>query len=271
MRTHHSVRRLAPLLLLLALVATACRAEVNFAIEVLEDGSGSAFIEAGVDEELAAVLPAGSDPLDLLAGQFDLASIDTVEVDPFERDGLMFRSFRADFTDLDALSQQFIEDPATPFTDISVQRDDEGMAITITVELPDLGAAAGALGLPVDGSALTDSDVLASHVRMKLPGAIALHDADRVLPNGELEWDLPLTGGVKILSAETVFENGSFAWLPVAGAGLAIAAVAVVALMAGAARRRKEVAAVTAAKEAEPWTPPEPIAESSTGEDLNHQ
>lgn len=262
MRTDTPARKLLPLLFLLALVATACRAEVNFAIEVLEDGSGSAFIEAGVDEELAAVLPDGTDPLDLLAGQFDLSNLSTSEVEPFDRDGLMFRSLRVDFEDVDTLSREFISDPATPFRDLTVQLDDAGMSVAVTVELPDLGAAAGALGLPVDGAALTDNEVLASHVRMSLPGTIEMHDADRVLPNGDLEWDLPLTGGVKTLTAQTVFENGSFAWLPVAGAGLAIALVAGVALFAGKSRRKKEVAAIAAAQEAEPWTPPEPIADS---------
>lgn len=255
------VGKIARVAVILALLATACRAEVNFAVNVLEDGSGDFTVEAGVDEELAAVLPGDIDPLEILGGQLDLTAFEATELEPFDRDGLMFRAFRGQFTDLDALSRDFIENPSTPFEAITVANTDEGLSIEIIVELPDLAGAAEALGLPVDGSVLTDSEALASHVRMTLPGEVVMHDADRTLPNGDLEWDLPLTGGTKTLTAQTEFNDTSLAWIPIAIAALAIAGVAGVALLAGRSRRRRELAAVAAAQEAQPWTPPQPIVE----------
>ncbi len=258
-----------------ALLVVSCRAEVNIALDVEEDGSGTVAFELGTDEEFREFMTSfGADPEDLF-GELE-SGLGDAEGTAIEReDGDMsFKGVEVEFDDVDQISSV-----------LGGAAGDFGGFDTFTFEVTDTGAVFDAtLSAPeqdpgddlggFDPSLLTD-DVFSANFILEMPGNVTSHNADTVLPDGRLAWALPLLGGTVDFHAESDFGGSGFPWLwVILGIALLVGIIAVIAAVILGRRQQRQ--AVDDAADAYPQAAPidsEPAAaeedadgESSTGD-----
>jgi len=219
------MRKIWLLAIAAALLSTACRIETNILINLNEDETGSFGFEFGMDEEFRA----------LIAEQGDAFS----EADFFEgigadlpggivtertREDMTYSVYTVDFDDAEA-AQWLIGEAAGTGGDIDVTWTDDSVSITATLGgtgedggiFGDLGGAAGGDlgGDPEDDffSGFAD-DFFSGSVIVSMPGAVGTNNADRVLEDGRLAWDLSLDGGDIEIQAVSDLGGGSIfpAW-----------------------------------------------------------
>ncbi len=240
-----------------ALVLTGCRFETNILLEVNEDGSGSYAFELGMDQEFQDLLSSqGADLGDLTAELPDVAGAEAYDREEGE---MNFQGVRIEFDDVNAINDLVASssDDFGDFTSFSVEVTDDSASFdaTISAQAPeDFG------DLGIDPSAFTGEFFSASFI-LTLPGTVTDHNADEVLSNGSLRWDLPIFGGDASYHAESSFGGSSFPWLPLI-IGLVILlglAAMVVAVVMG---RRQEKQAVSDAAAAYPEEAP--VADAPT-------
>ena len=233
----------------LALVATACRAEANFGLDVVEDGSGTLTAEFGIDDELLGLLEDfGGDTEDILSE----ISPEVGDVETRREGDMTYYSATRPFSDeaeLEAILAEFEESDLT-FTTFDLDIADGGARLDAVIEAPDAASAADDLtGVELG------ANFLSSKLTVRLPGELVETNADEVQVDGALRWDLPLTGGIVEIRAETEAPGGGFPWVPV------LVGLAIVLLLAGVlwylARKRRSGSEAIAATTPPP--PPEPV------------
>jgi len=222
------MRRLLPLVALLALLTAACRIESNIAAQVNVDGSGVISAEIGYDEEAAGFIEqfaGGEDPF----GDNPLANLPDTQISEEDRGGMHYRIYSAEVDDIETAIQQAMAADSGGFI--------EEFALTIApdrVEVTGRGSAGaameGAEGL-ISADQLAES--LAINLRLTLPGKILEHNADAKDGN-TLTWAIPLTGealDVHAVSDPTQSEGGGFpTWVIIGIAAVVIAGIAAIAL-----------------------------------------
>ncbi len=227
------MRRIVLAAALLALVAIGCKAEINLELQLEADGSGTIIAETGFDEEFQDFAFQGADPEEAIFEDNDLADLPNAEFSTFEQREFTFYQVRVPFENIEEVLAQTADSPL------------EGAEIVVTEDEVRISAdTEDATGALFESDELEDfdpeilADTFAIHVRVLMPGEVTSHNADRVLDDGTLEWDVPLSGtGVSIeaVSDPTGGGDGIPVWLLAAlGAG----AVAVVGGGALAMRRR---------------------------------
>ena len=255
------MRKIWLLALAAALLTTACRIETNILIALNADETGSFGIEIGTDEEFRQVMAQEGDfsfdTDDILGGLNSEAPGATV-TSRTEGD-MEFTVVTFEFASKEAL-QQLIDEGGVEGGDFDVQWTDGAVTITATVEgsgdagglgLGDLGNAAGEAGGDFDfdlGSGLEGfaGNIFSGSVIVAMPGEVSSHNADRVLPDGRLQWDLALDGSD--IDVMAVSGLGGSDGLPSALIVLlALAAAGVLLWLITAQRKRSAVAAVEAA------------------------
>ncbi len=253
--THFEVSMRKSLMVLVlaaaALVLAACRAEVNMALTVEEDGSGVVVVEFGFDEEFRELMSStGGDPDDLFG---DLESdFPEGEVTTREEGDMTFQGVEVAFDDINEITDEFAGTSADligGFGDsFSFVLDDTSAVFdaTLSGQELDLGGE-----VPFDVSEFTGGDFFSASFILAMPGTVTAHNADEILPDGRLRWDLPILGGTLEMHAESEFGGGGVPWLwlilgivLVIGVGAMIAAVVL--------GRRQEREAVSAAAAAYP-------------------
>ena len=111
---------------------------------------------------------------------------------------------------------------------------------------------------PVDPATI-DPDALSGSLIVALPGEPTEHNADAVLADGRLSWDIPLDSELYVF-ADTEYPSGGFPWWLVGL--LAISGGFALAVWLAAVRRDKRTGDVRrAAPEPPPVTPPEEAEE----------
>jgi len=235
-----------------AVVLASCRAEVNIALDVEEDGSGVMAFELGLDEELRELMGStGADPDDLFG---DIESdLEEGTVTQREEGDMSFQGVEIEFDDIDEVTG-FLTDSSSDFFGgfgtLSFELDETSAVFdaTLLAEEQDLG------DFPFDPSQFT-GDFLSANFILTMPGTVTVHNADEVLADGRLRWDLPLLGGEIDLHAESEFGGSGFPWLIlILGIVLLIGATATVAAVIMG--RRQEKQAVSDAAAAYPQTIP---------------
>ncbi len=226
-----------------ALLIVSCRAEVNIALDVEEDGSGTVAFEFGTDEEFREFMTSfGADPDDLF-GELE-SGLGSAEGTAIERqDGDMsFKGVEVEFDDVDQISSA-----------LGGAAGDFGGFDTFTFEVTDTGAVFDATLSPpeqdpgddlggFDPSLLTD-DVFSANFILEMPGNVTSHNADTVLPDDRLQWALPLLGGTVDFHAESDFGGSGLPWLwVILGIALLVGLIAVVvAVVLGRRHQRQAV------------------------------
>lgn len=230
-------RRLLVMTAALGLLLAACEAEANVRVELEADGSGTAAVELGVDEEFRELIEASGESLEdaLLEGGDEIFSLPGAEQTTFTRGDLDYIAVSLPFDDINELSSLADDASDNPLNDLDISIDEDRAVVRGSLDLGDDTLGAADLG-EFDPGII--EDVFAFHIQVKMPGDVKESDADRTLEDGTLEWDIPLTGGV--VSIEAISDpspsNGFPIWLI---ALIAVAVVAIILAFIWAIRRNK--------------------------------
>lgn len=201
------MRRLLFAVVLLTLVVAGCRIETNIGIALEADGSGTASIDIGMDDEALVFIEAGgqsfedacsTEGIGDLIGENPLEDVISAEAganaEVVEEDGLTVCRTSFGFDDVTQVLDTAGEDGLA--LDVAIS-DDE---VRVTGVLAGTGGDEGDLGdLGFDPSLLEDA--FAVNLRIDMPGSVIESNADRTLGDGTLEWNVDLFGG-----ADTVIE-----------------------------------------------------------------
>ncbi len=254
------MKKLLLLIAGIALLTVACRAEMNVIVDINEDQSGTAAFEFGLDEEFLGIIESTGGSVDDLFGELDLGEEGGEATVRTEGD-MTFTGVTKDFTDVNEAMDELTgvtgsEDPL--FQDFSFTMDDKTAELTARISAPEEDL--GDFGL--DPSALT-GDLFSANFILGLPGTVVEHNADEVLADGRLRWDLPILGGEKEIYAKSEFGGSSLWWLwIVLGVVLVVGVAAIVAAIVLGKRQSKQ--AVTDAAAQYPQPAVDPTAETET-------
>ncbi|MDH5371979.1 MAG: hypothetical protein OEX97_03450 [Acidimicrobiia bacterium] len=237
------MRRLIPIVVL-AVLLTGCKVKIDQGFELNSDGSGTASIVFGFDQELVEMMSSfspGGDPFEDLSadlpGGWDSKDWSEGDYSGMEA-SISFGNLAelhsiADlmFTGEDGLLQSFMVESTgdggfrfeASMSGESFQADMQGME-----------------GFGFDGSLDELSETFFdAELRIKLPGEVISHNADHEESDGTLVWDVRLTDSGRMIRAESV-PGGGLPLIPIAAAG----AVALLATLALILWKRRAPAAV---------------------------
>jgi hypothetical protein len=254
------MRQLIRLAIVLALVMTACRAEINFVFDIDEDGGGEFAMEVGFDEEmlnLASLGAEGADPFEEMLGEFGTGDFEGATATRYTEGDMEYARWAIGFNDTDGLPTELFADgdPENPFQRLLIDSSDDGVRFEMDLAMPD---ATEDIGDAFDPSLITD-DVFGFNIRVKLPGSVTDHNATKVLSDGSLQWGIPITGGSIDAYAQSSFGGGGIpAWVIVL---IVVGVLAVGGVVLMALRRGKEEPAFDAATPAQGWDAPTPPAD----------
>lgn len=240
------MKKLLLLIAGIALLTVACRAEMNVIVDINEDQSGTAAFEFGLDEEFLGIIESTGGSVDDLFGELDLGT-DEGEATVRTEGDMTFTGVTKEFTNVNDAMDELTgvtdsEDPL--FQDFSFTMDDETAELTAKVSAPEEDL--GDIGL--DPSALT-GDLFSANFILGLPGTVVEHNADEVLADGRLRWDLPILGGEKDIYAKSEFGGSSLWWLwIVLGVVLVVGVAAIVAAVVLGKRQSKQAVADAASQ-----------------------
>ena len=223
------MRRLIPLLMLLALISTACRIESNLIADINADGSGVIGAEIGYDEEAASFIEQftqGEDPF----ANSPMAAMPGAQSREEDRGNMHFLISTVEVEDIAAaIEQSAAADPNSLVQEFSVTVAANRVEVTGRGSLA--GAMAGAEGM-LSPDQLAES--VSANIRLTLPGAILESNATSQDGN-TLTWALPIAGGdveISAVSDPTGSAGGGFPlWAIIVIAAAAVAAIGAVVLM----------------------------------------
>ncbi len=253
------MRRMMLAAALLALVAVACKAELAVVVDLEADGSGTLELISGFDEEFIQLVFQGADPAEAVFQDNDFAELEDAEFDTYEEGEFSYYRITVPFTEPEEVLQAAADDMPIEAIDVTVTDDEVRVSAQTDQGLGDLAGSDDLGAFSPDVLA----DTISLNVRLRMPGEVTSHNADRVLDDGTLEWDIPLTGeglDIQAVSDPTAGEGGG---LPI---GLAIGGGALLAAGAAAgvwlARRRRTAGPLDLAPpvDAPVAAPPSPAA-----------
>jgi len=201
----HKIWRLA---ILLALITSACRIEVNLDLVLDEEGSGTYTSEVGYDEEIEQAASGFIDIGEVLSA-FDFGVPDSAATERVNGD-MTYSVVTASFSDAAELAQTIqttIDE--NPFDRFQIDVNDEGATVDLALEIPEDTAnqLAGAEDLPGQLEAVIT-------IRVTMPGRVTSSNADRTIGNNELIWDVDFTDPNVVIQAESTFvEDGFPFWI----------------------------------------------------------
>lgn len=255
------MKKLLLLIAGIALLTVACRAEMNVIVNINEDQSGTVAFEFGLDEEFLGIIESTGGSVDDLFGELDLGAGEGEATVRTEGD-MTFTVVTKEFTDVNEAMDELtgVSDSEDPlFQDFSFTMDDETAELTARISAPEEDL--GDIGL--DPSALT-GDLFSANFILGLPGTVVEHNADEVLADGRLRWDLPILGGEKDIYAKSEFGSSNLWWLwIVLGVVLVVGVAAIVAAIVLGKRQSKQAVTSAAAQYPQPAVDPASGTETS--------
>ena len=253
------MKRLVLLVVGIALLTVACRAEINVLVDIEEDRSGTIAFEFGLDEEFRELIESSGGTTDDVFGEFDLGMEGGTVTERTEGD-MVYTGATQDFDDISEVMADLIGDTSDEgmFTEFSFVMDDETAALSATASqsTEDLG------DIPFDPSEITD-DVFSANFILGMPGTVVEHNADEVLSDGRLLWSLPILGGTKTFIAKSEFGGGSsLGWLWILlGVVLIVGVAAIIAAVVLGKRQEKQAVTDAASQYPQPAVEATPAAE----------
>ena len=238
------MKRLSIIIALLSLLAAGCRADVRLLLNIGEDGSGDISVEVGVDDELDQLVTQFFGPSEEVLPDLDLG-IDGERATRAEN-GLTVYTTTVTFAE----TAEIADAAAGNFTDLSLEVTDAGASLEATL---DISGELDPSQFPVDPNAI-DGESLSTTVIVALPGEPVDHNADEILADGRLSWNVPLDTGL-YMYAFTEYPDSPFPWRLVV---LLLVSVgfALVVWLAAARRDKQAESERIAAPEPPPVTPP---------------
>jgi len=244
------MKKLLLLIAAIALLTVACRAEMNVLVDINEDRTGTAAFEFGLDDEFLGVIESSGGSVDDLFGELDFPADEGTATLRTEGD-MTYTGVTKEFTDVNEAMGELAgvtgsEDQL--FQDFSFTMDEEMAELTANVSASEEDL--GDIGL--DPSALT-GDVFAANFILGMPGTVVEHNADEVMADGRLRWDLPILGGDKDIYAKSEFGSSSLWWLwIVLGIVLIVGVAAIIAAIVMGKRQSKQAVSDAAAQYPQP-------------------
>jgi hypothetical protein len=233
----------------LALVVTACRAEVNLKVDVEDDRSGNVVFEFGADEEFISLIEStGGDPSDLF-GSLDLG-IDGSTSSQRTEGVMSYWGVEKSFDDVDEISSALSDatDAAgATFSDLSFTMDEDAAVLEARIDAPSDSLE----GLPIDPELAIGQldEIISFNFIFGMPGTVVEHNADAVLADDALLWEIPVTGGTKVMMATSEFGSSSLWWIwLIVGAVLLIGAAALIFAVIDSRKRSKKAVDDAAAR-----------------------
>ena len=141
------LRKLLALIAVTAIVLTGCRLEARVGLNVTEDGSGTAVVEVGIDDELLEIASSfGAFDIDQLVSALGVAdSTGTVEE---RREGDMnYYSTTTTFTSVSELEEIIASFGDIDVGEISLEVTEEGTTFAGRLDPPEISATLGGVGL----------------------------------------------------------------------------------------------------------------------------
>jgi hypothetical protein len=221
----------------IALLAVACRAEVNVLVDINENQTGTATFEFGLDEEFKGIIESSGGTTDDLLDEVNLGAEGGVAFTRTDGD-MTYSGVAKDFTDISEIMDDLSGATGADgmFDDFTFEMDDKTAELRATVTAPEQDT--GDLG--IDPSTLT-GDVFSANFILSMPGTVVDSNADEVLADGSLRWDLPILGGDKEIYAQSEFGSSSLWWLWVLlGVALIVGVIAIIAAVGLGKRQQKE-------------------------------
>jgi len=245
------MRRLLPLVALLALLTAACRIETNIGADIKADGSGVITAEIGYDEEAAGFIEQFGEGEDLFA-ENPLADLPDAQMSEEDRDGMHYRVYTAEVDDVETfMTEQMVGESDGLIEQFSLTIEPDRVEVTGRGSAGAAMEGAGDLEGMMNPAMLAES--LSINLRLTLPGKILEHNADSQDGN-TLTWSIPFTGEaleIRAVSDPTQSEGGGFPlWAIIVIAAVVVAGIGAIALVG---RRRSRAAAA-----APPAPPPAP-------------
>lgn len=252
----------------LALLLSACRIESNIMLDISEDGSATVGAEVGFDQEmLDLVSQGGGDPSEILDELPDLGGDGVEPINRTEGDMTYFGA-QTNIADLSTYDFDGLE--GETFSEFSYEFDKRSASLAATVDATGMGDLGGE-DLLLDPSEIT-GDIFSARVLVKMPGTVSESNADEILPDGTLVWDLPFTGSKEIVATSTYGASAiSWIWFVVGGILIVgiIAAIAAVLMSKKDSEKAVAEAAAASAPEADAEKEPSAISSQPVEEELS--
>jgi hypothetical protein len=231
------MRRLIPILVL-AVLLTGCKVKVDQGFELNSDGSGTASIVFGFDEELMELMGSfapGDDPLDQITSDLP-AGWDASDWSEGAFTGLEASTEFDNLAELHSLASMVFSGEDGLFETFLVQETGDGgfrFEAAMSGETLEEGLQ-GVEGFDLGGSINDLSEAFFdAEIKVKFPGDIVNHNADAQEGDGTLVWNVHLTDSGRVIRAESA-PGGGLPLIPIAGAAALLLAIGVVT----AVRRR---------------------------------
>ena len=224
------MRRLIPIIVL-ALLLTGCKVKVDQGIELNGDGSGTASLVFGFDDELMEMLNSfapGGDPLqdmnaDLPAGWTSEDWSEGVFT------GMRASKDFADLAELRSIASLVFSGEEGLFESFAIEEVGDGgfrFEAVMSGEALEQGFE-GMEGFDLGGSIEDLGDTFFdAAILLKLPGEVVNHNADREDSDGTLVWTVGLADGGRVITAESTPGGG----LPIVPLALGLGLVVLLAL-----------------------------------------
>lgn len=227
------MRRLIPILVL-AVLLTGCKVKIDQGFELNSDGSGTASVVFGFDDEIMEMMTSFSPDDDPLSGMTsDLPGGWTTEDwSEGEFTGIEAKTDFDDLNELRSLASMVFSGEDGLFKTFAIEESAGGGFVfeaSMNGEALEAGLD-GAEGFDLGGSIEDLGDTFFdAEIVIKLPGEIVDHNADQERSDGTLIWNVGLADGDRVIHAEST-PGGGLPLIPIAAAA-AIILLAVLGLV----------------------------------------
>lgn len=237
------MRRLIPIVVL-AVLLTGCKVKIDQGFELNSDGSGTASIVFGFDQELVEMMSSfspGGDPFEDLNADLP-GGWDSKDWSEGDYTGMEANISFGTLAELHSIADlMFTGDDGLLQSFLIENTDDGGFRFEASMSGESFQAdMQGMEGFGFEGSLDDLSETFFdAELRIKLPGEVISHNADHEESDGTLVWNVRLTDSGRIISAESV-PGGGLPLIPLAAAG----AVVLLAILAFVLWKRRSPVAV---------------------------
>lgn len=222
------MRRLIPIVVL-AVLLTGCKVKIDQGFELSNDGSGTASITFGFDEELNGLLESfaqGEDPFDQMTSQLP-PGWEANDWSQGEFSGMQASTEFADLNELRSLASTVFSGEDGLFSTFSIEETaDGGFRFEAAINSESIESEMQGLeGFGMDGS-LEDlsGSFFDAEVTARFPGEVISHNADRQESDGTLVWRLNLIDSGRVIRAESA-PTGGLPLMPMAAGAAVLLAV----------------------------------------------
>jgi hypothetical protein len=235
-------RRFLVVVAVLGVLAAGCELRADLRLELNADESGRVLVTLGLDEEFQALVESSGESIeDSMFGEDNpFGALPNAEQRTYTAGEFTYYEGSVPFSDLNGLRVLGQSDTDSPLETFDIDYTEDDVSVRASIDLGELTGG----DLADDQLAGIGADAIAEifkfHIQVSMPGKVTSHNADRVLDDGTLEWDIPFTGAQPTLnvSARSSLDDGGGVplWLVVLLILVGLAVVVAVVVIRGRQR-----------------------------------